>query len=90
MEHSSSVVAEISKQQQNLNQAMTRFQAHFRKSGLAEKMLGDECQICKNPGMFSIKEHLILVLVGILFETFDELARTEPFFSNVGNSCLGI
>ena len=40
--------------------------------------------------MFSIKEHLILVLVGILFETFDELGRTEPFFSNVGNSCLGI
>lgn len=67
IEKSSSILSEISKQHSIFSQQMTRFQALFRKSGLAEKMRGDECQICKSSGMFSTKEHLILVLVGILF-----------------------
>jgi hypothetical protein len=56
---------------------MTRFQALFRKSGLAQKMLGGSCKICLSPDLFGTKEHLILVLVAVLFETFDELERAE-------------
>jgi hypothetical protein len=62
---------------------MTRFQAVFRKSGLAEKMMGGKCKICENPGPYSTREHLIIALVGILYETFAELERAE-------NGCKGI
>ena len=56
---------------------MTRFQALFKKSKLSLKMTGENCQLCESPGMFCTKEHLILVLVGTLFETFDEVARSD-------------
>ena len=62
---------------------MTRFQAVFRKSGLVEKMMGGKCKICENPGPYSSREHLIIALVGILYETFAELERAE-------NGCRGI
>ena len=77
VEQSSTLLTEISKQHQHFNQQMTRFQALFRKSKLSQKMTGENCQLCESPGMFCTKEHLILVLVGTLYETFDEVARSD-------------
>lgn len=71
------MLADFSKQHHHFSQQMTRFQALFRKSGLAQKMLGESCKICQSPGLFGTKEHLLLVFVAILFDMFDNLEQAE-------------